>query len=112
MKNFLYSITAVALFLAATLTAKPLDITFTANNNYEGPVGIITINTASGPSYLDVTGSGQFNISIPSATTGLVINSYIIFAGVDGTATLPNSDKVKVTWSSPSIIVIDTEENN
>jgi hypothetical protein len=112
MKKILYPMVAVALIIAATLIAKTQTVTFTANNNYSGSVGTITINDGVGPTYLNVPSSGQFQTYTTTAPINVVINGQTIYGGVSGSVTLPNSDKITVTWSGPSIIVIDPSETN
>src|SRR5689334_11111603 len=98
MKKIIYSFAAVALLLAATLIAKTQTETFTANNNYNGSVGTVTINYVGGPSYLGVTSQGQFQTSIEGYATSVVINGQTVNSGVPATVTLPNSDKIDVSW--------------
>ena len=111
MKNLFISIAALSLFVAVTLFASPL-ATFTAQNNYVGIVGTVTVNTSEGPAYLNVPGPGPFSIQISGAVNNVVINSYVIFQGLPGTARLANGATVKVSWSGPNVIVIDPGENN
>lgn len=112
MKKVLFSTAAVALLLVATLIAKTQTEYFTANNNYNGSVGTITINGGGTPTYLNVPSSGQFQTTTTVPPINVVINGQTVYAGVGAEVTLPNSDKVDVSWSGPSIIVIDPGEAN
>lgn len=112
MKNLFNSIAALVLFAAVTVFAKPLDVTFTAQNNYPGPLGNITINTSQGPSMLFVPGPGVFSKPIPANTQNVVINNHVIFQGQAGTAKLETGAWVKVRWTATNVIVVDPGEAN
>ena len=112
MKNLFNSIAALVLFAAVTVFAKPLDVTFTAQNNYPGSLGHITINTPQGPSMLFVPGPGLYTQPIPANASNVIINNYVIFQGQYGTAKLPNGAWVKVSWSSTNVVIVNPVENN
>jgi len=109
MKKSLYLFAAAALLIAATLIAKPLD-TFTADNGYAGSLGTVTINTASGPEYLGVTGQGQFQTGVSSAVLNVVVNGQTVPVNQTVIVVLPNSDRVNVSWSSSLTITVVAED--
>lgn len=112
MKNLFTSAAAIILFAAATLVAKPLAITFTAENNYQGAIGVITINTPQGPGYLNVPGPGAFSTQIPTTCSDVVINGYVIFQGQSARAKALDGRYISVKWAATNVIVIDPLENN
>ncbi len=111
MKNLFNVIAALTLFVAVTVFASPVN-NFTAKNNYAGPVGVVRLNTAAGPVYMNVPSQGEFTMPVSDPVNSVVINNYIIFQGQIGTATLDNGAKVKVSWEGPNVIIINPEENN
>jgi hypothetical protein len=111
MKNLFISIAALSLFVAVTVFASPL-ATFTAQNNYSGVVGTVTVNTSAGPAYLNVSGPGAFTTQIPGTVNNVVINNYVIFQGTTGMARLANGKSIKVSWSGTNVIIINPEEAN
>lgn len=111
MKNLFNVIAAFTLFVAVTLFASPVN-NFTAKNNYNGSLGVIQINTTAGPIHMGVPAKGEFTMPVPGPINNVVINNYIIFQGQTGTARLDNGAVVRVSWETPSVIVIDPGENN
>lgn len=112
MKKVLFSTIAVALLLVATLIAKTQTENFSATNNYNGSVGTITINDGIAPVYLSIPSMGPYQTTTTAPAINVVINGQTVYAGVGAEVTLPNSDKVDVTWSGPSVIVINPLEND
>src|SRR5262245_50121787 len=112
MKNLINSIFALAFFVAVSFFVNLLDVVFCVNNNYLGPLGNITINTAQGPSTLFVPGPGAFSRPIPANTDNVVINNYVIFHGQSGTAKLATGAWVKVDWASTNAVIVNPVENN
>ena len=114
MKYFagVFFIVAVIALMASHSSSKTTDASnFTLQNNLSAGIGTVIINQVnSNYTSLNVNGSGSFTQTIDPAAANIVIASNQIAVGYNTTMTLPDGRKIKVTWESSAIVIVDANE--
>ena len=84
---------------------------FTLQNNLVSGIGNVLISeTNGGSSVMNVNSSGPFTQNIDSPVASITIGGNVINAGQNTTMTLSDGRKIKVTWTSPTIVIVDANE--
>ena len=92
------------------MSAHRTTISFEIQNQQSHSCGEVTITSAEGDTYVNVTNEQTYDSDIPSQCLSITINGQTIPQGVKAYVTVPDGTTVGVLWTTPSIVaIVDTD---